>query len=415
MAANKLDSSMLENDAVTGAKLNPALVQGDIIYADGTDTIDRLAKGAAAEVLTMNAGATAPEWAAAAGGDKRNFIIDGDFTQWPQGTSFAAPTSNTYTATFFRTVYTGSGVLTVNRSTDVPTVAQSGYASNYSFETDVTTADGTIAGADQYYHNHQMTGSTAAHFAQQEVTLSFWHKHTKTGTHCVGFSNGAQDRSYVAEYTQTTTNTWEKATITLTMDTSGTWLTTDTDKGLEIKFAMAYSTAGTWAQSAGSWQAGHAYTTSNQVNNFDSTSNYFRIAQIQLVLGSTAPNFTSPPISTVKRQVAWYFQDEATQDTAYKWAAHGGITSVSTMSCKMKYSGGPMRIVPIITSSAANTWSCSDHNTGGGVTAISFSGTNKDRSLVNITYGSNQWGIGNNGYFYRNNLATSYIYLDARH
>jgi hypothetical protein len=68
MATNKLDGSMLENDAVTGAKLNPALVQGDIIYADGTDTIDRLAKGAAAEVLTMNAGATAPEWAAAGGG-----------------------------------------------------------------------------------------------------------------------------------------------------------------------------------------------------------------------------------------------------------------------------------------------------------------------------------------------------------
>ncbi len=94
MAANKLDSSMLENDAVTGAKLNPALVQGDIIYADGTDTIDRLAKGAAAEVLTMNAGATAPEWAAAAGGDgagvssffsgftTANNNITGDGTTW---------------------------------------------------------------------------------------------------------------------------------------------------------------------------------------------------------------------------------------------------------------------------------------------------------------------------------------------
>ena len=62
MAANKLDSSMLENDAVTGAKLNPGLVQGDIIYADGTDTIDRLAKGTASQVLTMNSGATAPGW-----------------------------------------------------------------------------------------------------------------------------------------------------------------------------------------------------------------------------------------------------------------------------------------------------------------------------------------------------------------
>ena len=58
----------IRDDAVTGAKLNPAFVAGDIIYADGTDTINRLAKGTAAQVLQMNAGATAPEWATAGGG-----------------------------------------------------------------------------------------------------------------------------------------------------------------------------------------------------------------------------------------------------------------------------------------------------------------------------------------------------------
>ena len=35
---------------------------GDIFYHDGTDIV-RLAKGTAGQVLTMNAGATAPEWA----------------------------------------------------------------------------------------------------------------------------------------------------------------------------------------------------------------------------------------------------------------------------------------------------------------------------------------------------------------
>ena len=52
------------NDSVDGAQLSPALVAGDIIYSDGTDSIERLAKGTAAQVLTMNAGATAPEWSA---------------------------------------------------------------------------------------------------------------------------------------------------------------------------------------------------------------------------------------------------------------------------------------------------------------------------------------------------------------
>ena len=65
LEANAVTTAKIANDAVTGAKLNPALVAGDVIYADGTDTINRLAKGTAAQVLTMNAGATAPEWAAA--------------------------------------------------------------------------------------------------------------------------------------------------------------------------------------------------------------------------------------------------------------------------------------------------------------------------------------------------------------
>ena len=37
-------------------------VAGDIIYFNGTAWV-RLAKGTASQVLTMNAGATAPEWA----------------------------------------------------------------------------------------------------------------------------------------------------------------------------------------------------------------------------------------------------------------------------------------------------------------------------------------------------------------
>ena len=39
---------------------------GDMVYASGTTTLAKLAKGTAAQVLTMNSGATAPEWAAAA-------------------------------------------------------------------------------------------------------------------------------------------------------------------------------------------------------------------------------------------------------------------------------------------------------------------------------------------------------------
>ena len=42
--------------------------QGDTVYASGSNTLAKLTKGTATQVLTMNAGATAPEWAAAGGG-----------------------------------------------------------------------------------------------------------------------------------------------------------------------------------------------------------------------------------------------------------------------------------------------------------------------------------------------------------
>jgi len=43
---------------------------GDILYASASNTLAKLAKGSATNVLTMNSGATAPEWAASGAGGK---------------------------------------------------------------------------------------------------------------------------------------------------------------------------------------------------------------------------------------------------------------------------------------------------------------------------------------------------------
>ncbi len=71
-----VDTIHIGDDQVTGAKLNPALVTGDVIYADGTDTITRLAKPAspAGEVLTFATSATAPSWVAPATGGTTYFL-----------------------------------------------------------------------------------------------------------------------------------------------------------------------------------------------------------------------------------------------------------------------------------------------------------------------------------------------------
>lgn len=57
-------------DTTVAAKVPKSLVTtaGDVIYATGADTPARLGIGTAGQVLTVNSGATAPEWADAAGG-----------------------------------------------------------------------------------------------------------------------------------------------------------------------------------------------------------------------------------------------------------------------------------------------------------------------------------------------------------
>ena len=80
--------------------------QGDILYASGSNTLSKLAKGTAGQVLTMNGGATAPSWATSSGGfvatadDDLNFagLYDVEDLQRAcfeiQGTSFDSDSTN---------------------------------------------------------------------------------------------------------------------------------------------------------------------------------------------------------------------------------------------------------------------------------------------------------------------------------
>ena len=58
------DIGVPADNTVSAGKTDISLVQGDIIYSNGTDSWTRLAKGTAGQVLKVNSGATAPEWAA---------------------------------------------------------------------------------------------------------------------------------------------------------------------------------------------------------------------------------------------------------------------------------------------------------------------------------------------------------------
>jgi hypothetical protein len=77
-ADGSVTTAKLGINSVDGTKIAMGSdAAGDILYHGATDYA-RLAKGTAAQVLTMNAGATAPEWAAAGGGLYESVAIIAD-------------------------------------------------------------------------------------------------------------------------------------------------------------------------------------------------------------------------------------------------------------------------------------------------------------------------------------------------
>jgi hypothetical protein len=229
----------------------------------------------------------------------RNKIIGGDFTTnpWQRGTSFTALAHQSYCADRWGIAYVMDGVVDVLKTADAPTVAESGVYATHCLHADVTTADASIGATQFCLFTHKIEGFNAASFGfgqsgTRYVTLSFWHKHTKTGIYCVSVHNSALSRSHISEYTQDVTDTWEKATITIPVDTSGTWLY-DSGIGMRVHFSLAGGSD--FHGSANTWLSTADYCTANQVNALDSTSNNFKIALVQLEAGQTATPFETRP------------------------------------------------------------------------------------------------------------------------
>lgn len=265
-----------------------------------------------------------------------NIIIGGNFTTnpWQRGTTFTSIGSGAYSADRFWYAYNGGGVNDALKTADSPTVAEAGVYSTSCLHFDVTTADASIASGEFYCTVYKVEGYdiAAAGFGQsgtRYVTLSFWHKHTITGTYSVSFRNGANDRSYIAEYTQAVADTWEKATITIAVDTSGTWLYTN-GNGLDICFAIACGS--TYATSPNSWTAGNYLASTNQVNGMSSTSNNFKLALIKLELGSIATPYPVENEQQVLARCQRYFSKTFSQGvTPSNSSADSNGTQMMTM------------------------------------------------------------------------------------
>ena len=179
-----------------------------------------------------------------------------------------------------------------------------------SLKLDCTTVESTVASGDLLNLQHRIEAQHLQHLqwgtaSAKDVTLSFRMSFPTTGIHCVSLYQADATRSYIAEFTIAVVNTFEYFSVTIPGDTGGT-INDDTGPGLYVSFPL-FSGAN-WQAAAGSWLGSQDYTTSNQQNLADNTSNNIFVTGVQLEVGSVATDFEHEAISVTLAKCKRYFE-----------------------------------------------------------------------------------------------------------
>jgi hypothetical protein len=260
------------------------------------------------------------------------------------------------------------------------------------------------------YHIAQyIEGSNFAQFgfgtaSAQTVTISFWVKSSITGTFGVDIRNSAANRAYASTYTISVANTWEKKTVTIAGDTSGTWLQ-DTGIGARIEWTLS---AGTDFQTAtpNAWTATNDITTSSQTNWMATLANTFQLTAIQIEAGSKATPFQTAT-GTVQGELAacqrYYFR--VVSGNLYTPLTAGGFSQSTTASLHFTPFPTEMRTAPNSLEQSGTASQYGINESGSGYTcnsvptfnsATKVGGASTFNFASGLTVGRGAWGRSDN-------------------
>jgi len=217
-----------------------------------------------------------------------------------------ATTANTYTLDRWNASgQVSDGVFTVQQVTESP----AGFTN--STKITVTTADASIGSTEVYLFSQFIEGNNVGHLGfgtadAETITLSFWVRSSLTGTFGGALNNSANDRNYPFTYSISVADTWEKKTVTITGDTSGTWLT-DTNRGIGLRFQLGAGSSR--VDVAGAWTGTSLVFGATGATNLISTLNAnLYITGVQLEVGEVATPFEHESYGDTLAKCQRYYQ-----------------------------------------------------------------------------------------------------------
>tara|TARA_R110000737_G_scaffold319337_2_gene330536 strand:+ start:1364 stop:2419 length:1056 start_codon:yes stop_codon:yes gene_type:complete len=323
----------------------------------------------------------------------RNKIINGAMVvdQRNGGAAVTPTTNTTYTLDRWLTYLSQASKFSVQQSTVVPAgFKNSLLVTSLSAYAVGTSETFSIVQRIEGLNIYDLDWGTAD---AKTVTLSFWTRSSLTGTFGGTIKNSAEDRVYPFSYTISTANTWEKVTITIEGDTSGTWLTTN-GRGITVVFGLG--TGATFSATAGAWSAGNKFSATGATSVVGTLNATWYVTGVQLEKGSTATDF---------EYVDYGRQLQQCQRYAFATNGSNGIGGVGdTTSRGQQFIVPEMRATPTLTTLTAGSVNMTDGysaNPNAANATFTLSYINPDFARVNIggfsglTSGRWMSGIGN--------------------
>lgn len=219
---------------------------------------------------------------------RRNLFINGEMQIAQRGTS-ATTTGGYHNIDRWNYQHGTDGGFSGSISTDVP--AGTGFRKSLLWT--VTSADSSLASTQFAYIRQVVEGQNCAHLKlgtsdAKTITLSFYVKSSVTGTFSGAMCNDDFNRSYPYTYTINSANTWEKKSVTIPCDTSGTWKT-DNDRGFFMTWALG--SGSNFLGTAGQWNAAGNIAATGTTNLMATNGATFYLTGCQVEVGDSASDF----------------------------------------------------------------------------------------------------------------------------